>query len=165
MDRPHRYDAFLSYRRQEPDSTFARDLLARLEGEGYTVAIDGPDFGGNLSFLEEIERCIRGSRLTLSVVSPRYLESGNCVEEMRIAKALGMEERTERLLPLVIEKAEMPLWMHGITGIDFTEKTPVLDSFERLRAALGTPLRLSDPDRFQVHPRVGEVFAGREREL
>ncbi|HSF42537.1 MAG TPA: toll/interleukin-1 receptor domain-containing protein, partial [Thermoanaerobaculia bacterium] len=83
MDRP-RYDAFLSYRRQEPDSAFARDLLARLEGEGYTVAIDGRDFGGNLSFLEEIERCIRGSRLTLSVVSPRYLESGNCVEEMRI---------------------------------------------------------------------------------
>ena len=47
MSHPHRYDAFLSYRRQEPDRTFVRDLLARLEKAGYTVATDERDFASN----------------------------------------------------------------------------------------------------------------------
>jgi tetratricopeptide (TPR) repeat protein len=165
MDHPHRYDAFLSYRRQEPDRTFVRDLLARLEKGGYTVAIDERDFAPNLPFLQEMERCIRESRFTLAVLSPGYRKSGNCEEEALICAVLDMGERQRRLLPLVIEKVEMPAWIYVITGIDFTAQDPVLDPYEKLMRTLGTPLRLSDPDHFQIHPRVGEVFAGREREL
>ena len=62
MDRPHRYDAFLSYRHQEPDSSFARNLLARLEKAGYTLAIDERDFVPNLPFLQEMESCVRRVR-------------------------------------------------------------------------------------------------------
>jgi hypothetical protein len=39
-----RYDVLISYRRQEPDKAFARDLLRKLEADGYTVAIDERDF-------------------------------------------------------------------------------------------------------------------------
>ena len=166
MNRPLRYDAFLSYRHQEPDRTFARDLLVRLEKPGYVVAIDEVDFAPNLPFLQEMERCIRESRFTLAVISPRYRKSGNCEEEALICSVLDTgEERQRRLLPLVIEKVEMPAWIYLISGIDFTAKDPLLDPYEKLFQTLGAPLHLSDSERFQIHPSVGEVFAGREKEL
>jgi hypothetical protein len=63
MEPRYRYDAFLSYRHAEPDNTFARNLLSRLEAAGYKVAFDTRDFPGHASFLEEMERCVRESRL------------------------------------------------------------------------------------------------------
>ena len=77
------YDAFISYRRQEPDLSFARDLLNRLESNGYKVAIDERDFNAAMSFLDEMERCIKESRFTLAVLSPRYFESGNTNQEAK----------------------------------------------------------------------------------
>jgi tetratricopeptide (TPR) repeat protein len=165
MDHPYRYDAFLSYRRQDPDRAFTRDLLRRLEEAGYTVAIDERDFEPNLPFLNEMERCIRESRFTLAVISPRYLQSGNCEEEAVISKVLDMGERKRCLLPLTLEKVQMPAWLYLLSGIDFAEKDPLVDPYEKLRKVLGPPLRSSASDRFQIHPRVGEIFAGREREL
>ena len=36
----YKYDAFISYRRQDPDKAFARRLLKDLEYDGYKIAID-----------------------------------------------------------------------------------------------------------------------------
>ena len=72
-----KYDVLISYRREDPDKQFARDLLKTLEADGYKVAIDERDFDPAQTFLEEMERCIKESRFTLAVMSPRYLQSGN----------------------------------------------------------------------------------------
>jgi TIR domain len=65
MSEAYRYDAFISYRRQEPDKAFARQLLKDLEAAGYCIAFDERDFPGNASFLQEMERCVKESRFTL----------------------------------------------------------------------------------------------------
>src|SRR5262245_29517934 len=78
-------DVFLSYRHVDPDRAFARDLLGRLEAAGFRVAIDERDFRPEATFLEEMERCIQESRFTLAVLSPRYVESGNTMEEAIIS--------------------------------------------------------------------------------
>jgi formylglycine-generating enzyme required for sulfatase activity len=131
-----RYDAFLSYRRKEPDRGFARSLLARLESEGLKLAIDERDFSPEATFLEEMERCICESRFTLTLLSPRYFESGNTTEEAVLCKVLDMAERRRRLIPLVLEPVERPGWLYNITGIDFTDPQPLVDPFEKLLAAL-----------------------------
>jgi hypothetical protein len=133
------YDAFISYRREEPDRSFARNLLKDLEHDGYKIAIDERDFRSEAAFLDEMERCIKESRFTLCVVSPRYLKSGNCVEEAVICKVLDMSERIRRLLPLTIEKAETPTWMYGIVGIDFTASDPLIAPLDKLKSDLGSP--------------------------
>jgi len=135
----YRYDVFISYRRQEPDMGFAKDLLRRLGSEGITVAFDETDFRANEPFLEEMERCVKESHFTLCVVSPRYLMSGNCEAEARIRKVLDMKERKKRLIPLVLESATMPEWMYEITGIRFNDSDPLIDPFERLLKTLRTP--------------------------
>lgn len=133
------YDAFISYRRQGDDKTFARDLLRNLEEDGYTVAIDERDSVATEHFLREIERCVHESRFTLCIVSPNYFQSGNCVEEAVICTVLDMGERRRRLLPLILERVKMPAWLYGRAGIDFADEDPLVDPYERLKKTLGPP--------------------------
>jgi hypothetical protein len=135
------YDVFVSYRHGAGDTAFARQLLASLEADGYTVAIDERDFPANASFLQEMERCIRQSRFTVAVISARYFDSDNAQEEAIISKVLDMSERKRRLIPLIIEPVALPAWLYGIVGVDFTRPDPLIDPLEKLKATLGTPLR------------------------
>jgi hypothetical protein len=137
---PARYDVFISYRHGGADKAFATELVAALEADGYRVAIDERDFRANASFLEEMERSVRESRFTLALISSRYLESGNTLEEAIICKVLDMGDRQRRLIPIVIEQVAMPAWLYGIVGIDVTKRDPLVDPFDKLKATLGTPL-------------------------
>ena len=136
-----RYDVFISYRHNEVDTDFARQLLAALEARGYHVAIDERDFPANASFLQEMERCIRESRFTVAVISAAYLESGNCEEEAIVCKVLDMGDRKRRLIPFVIEPVARPAWLYGIVGVDGTKADPLVDPFDQLTATLGPPMR------------------------
>ena len=140
-DAPPRYDVFISYRHGGKDSEVARQLAEALEADGYAVAIDERDFPANASFLQEMERCVRESRATVAVISPRYLESGNCQEEAIICKVLDMGDRKRRLIPIVIEPVSLPAWLYGIVGIDCTKANPLVDPFDKLKSTLGAPLR------------------------
>ena len=72
----------------------------------------------------------------LAVVSPRYFESGNTEEEAVITHVLGMQQRQRRLIPLKIQEVEMPLWMFGIVGLDFTNKNNLVAPMEKLKHSL-----------------------------
>lgn len=137
---PIMYDVFISYRHGGQDAEVARDLLAALERRGYRVAIDERDFPANASFLQEMERCIRQSRYTVAILSPRYLGSGHCEEEAIVCKVLDMGDRQRRLIPLIIESVALPAWLFGIVGIDCTRADPLVDPFDKLQATLGPPL-------------------------
>jgi hypothetical protein len=132
---PARYDFFLSYRHLEPDRGFALELLERLEGAGFSGAIDVRDFAPNAHFLAEMERCVKESRYVLCFVTRQYIQSDHTVEEAVLSKTLDLAERTLRVVPLIFEPVELPVWMHGLSGVDFTESS-VVDPFERLRALL-----------------------------
>jgi hypothetical protein len=128
---PVLYDGFLSYRHVEPDRTIAFELLEMLEGQGLRLAIDARDFSPNEHFLSEMERCIRQSRFTLCVVTAQYVLSEHTSEEAIISKTLDLAERRRRLVPLIYERVELPVWLHGLVGIDFTPGASV-DPHERL---------------------------------
>ena len=100
------FDAFLSYRHTEPDTTRAKEILEVLESRGLRVAIDFRDFAPNQHFLAEMERCIKESRFVLCLVTSPYLDSDNCVEEAIISKTLDMADRRKRLVPLIFERVD-----------------------------------------------------------
>ena len=149
MEAPKRYDVFVSYRHGGADTAFATELVSALEADGYRVCIDERDFRANSSFLEEMERSVRESRFTVALISSRYLESGNTLEEAIICKVLDMGDRQRRLIPIVIEQVAMPVWLYGIVGIDVTKRDPLVDPFDKLKVTLGAPLahtkRSADP--------------------
>jgi hypothetical protein len=132
------YDVFLSYRHADPDRAHAQELLEALESRALRVAIDVRDFAPNEHFLSEMERCIKESRFVLCVVTPRYVDSDHCSEEAIICKTLDMATRRKRLVPLVFERVELPVWLHGLVGIDFTESASI-DPVERLLALVAKP--------------------------
>lgn len=134
------YDAFVSYRHAEPDRTHAAELVESLERRGLRVAIDVRDFAPNEHFLSEMERCIKESRFVLCIVSSQYLLSDHTSEEATISKTLDLAERRRRLVPLIFERVELPVWLHGLVGIDFTPAAQV-DPVERLLALLTEPRR------------------------
>jgi hypothetical protein len=72
-------------------------------------------------------------------MSPRYLESGNCVEEAIICKVLDMAERKRRIIPLVIEEVTMSTWLYNLVGVNFTDEDPLVDPYERTKTAIGNP--------------------------
>jgi hypothetical protein len=129
------YDAFLSYRHLEPDRTYAVRLLEELEGRGLKVAIDARDFAPNAHFLSEMERCITQSRFVLCVLTARYIESDHTSEEAIISKTLDMADRQQRIVPLKFEAVALPVWLHGLVGIDFSASADV-DPMERLLGML-----------------------------
>ena len=131
------FDAFLSYRHVEPDRAIALDLVETLERRGLRVAIDVRDFSPNEHFLSEMERCIRQSRFVLCVITSSYVQSEHTSEEAIISKTLDLAERRRRLVPLIFERVELPVWLHGLVGIDFTA-TPIVDPRERLVQLLDT---------------------------
>jgi hypothetical protein len=131
------YDAFLSYRHLEPDTTHAVEMLESLEGRGLRLAIDFRDFSPNEHFLSEMERCIKDSRFVLCVVTSHYLQSDHTSEEAIISKTLDLAERRRRLVPLIFERVELPVWLHGLVGIDFTAAARV-DPLDRLAGLLTT---------------------------
>ena len=130
-DRPV-YDAFISYRHVEPDRSFALDVATRIERAGFRVAIDARDFKPNEPVIAEQERCIRQSRFTLCVVSPRYIESGYCADEAIVSTTLGLNERRRRVVPLTYERAALPGWMQGLVGIDFSDPSAFVDPYARV---------------------------------
>ncbi len=125
------YDAFLSYRHVEPDRAIALDLVETLERRGLRVAIDVRDFSPNEHFLSEMERCIKQSRFVLCVITSSYTQSDHTSEEAIISQTLDLAERRRRLVPLIFERVELPVWLHGLVGIDFTA-APIVDPRERL---------------------------------
>jgi hypothetical protein len=129
------YDAFLSYRHTEPDRSHASTLLEALESQGLRVAIDFRDFAPNQHFLSEMERCIKESRFVLCVVTPQYIDSGQCAEEAIICKTLDMADRTKRLVPLIFDRVELPVWLYGLVGIDFSQAANI-DPLEHLLTLL-----------------------------
>ena len=132
------YDAFLSYRHTEPDRTYAMEIVESLERRGLRVAIDVRDFAANEHFLSEMERCIRQSRFVLCIITAQYVASEHTSEEAIISKTLDLAERSRRLVPLVFERVELPVWLHGLVGIDFTPSASV-EPLERLHALVRPP--------------------------
>ena len=127
-----------------PTPTSHASCCRRSSADGYVVAIDERDFPANASFLQEMERCIRESRYTVAIVSPRYFESGHTEEEAIISKVLDMGQRRRRLIPFIIQPVAMPAWMFGIVGIDCTAADPLVDPIEQVegdpRAAVEGPI-------------------------
>ena len=140
-----RYDVFISYRRQEPDYAFARELTQWLESDGYLVASDEKNIRVDTSWVAELERIISESRSIILVVSPRYLNSDYTKEETLFSKELSISERQRRIIPIIIEKVRLPYWLAPIQHLDMSSDKQLSAKYERLKEALGIPILASLP--------------------
>lgn len=139
-----RYDAYLSYADQAPDSTWVWEtLLPRLEREGVRVAVSGASRDPGVPLVVGIERGILQAKRTVIVLSEAYLEDNMANFENVVAQSLGIEEGAYRLLPVKIapvDESRLPLRLRMLAMLDLTDPRRADREFGRLAAALRGPL-------------------------
>jgi hypothetical protein len=134
------YDAFISYRHQEPDKTWVRKkLVPRLAACGLRVFIDYIDFLLGAPVIKEMERAVLQSRYTVGVLSPNYLTSNFTDLENVLAEHIGLEQSQRRFVGVLREPCKPRLGIRARYILDMTDD----DEFEAALARLVGQLRQS----------------------
>jgi hypothetical protein len=127
-----KYDAFISYRHGDPDRNAALRLDSIFRKARFRVALDERDFRVEQSFLNEMSRCVQESTFTLALLSRRYMESANTLEEAVMTRVLDGKERQKRLIACYLEPCEPPLWMSNLVGVRLYDNAASVSPIKRL---------------------------------
>ena len=134
------YDVFVSYRHQEPDGPWVREVLVpRLREAGLAVFLDVDGFRLGMPLVLEMARGVEQSRSTLAVLSPAYLASSFTELESVLAEHLGLEESQRRLVAVLREPCRPRLGIRARRWLDMTTEEEVAGNLPRLVAELRQP--------------------------
>ncbi|MCF3609625.1 TIR domain-containing protein, partial [Planktothrix agardhii 1033] len=107
-----RYDVYISYVDEDPDSTWVWDVLVpKLEAENLKVAVSGDVDLIGVARVVNIERGVKFSKRTLVILSNLYLDNNMAEFENTLVQNLGIEEGKARLVCVekdAIDLARLP---------------------------------------------------------
>ena len=106
---------FISYSRK--DLAFVEKLAFNLQDAGYDVWYDLTDLEGGDRWSVEISKAIKECDAFMIVVSPRSMDS-NWVEK----EFLYASNQQKRIVPILLEACDLPLWLLDIHYIDVQGK-------------------------------------------
>jgi hypothetical protein len=131
------WDAFISYRHQEPVRTWVRKMLVpALKTAGVRVFIDYQNFRLGEPILKEMARGVEQCRYTLAVLSPDYLESGFAELEPIMAEHLGLEMKERRLILALREPCRPRIDLRARLWLDMSSDGEFAENVARLAAEL-----------------------------
>lgn len=134
------YDVFVSYRQQEPEKTWVRDVLVRhLRAEGLRVCVDYECFRLGAPLIHEMERAVEHSRYTLAILTPAYLESNFTDLENVLAEHVGLERTERRLVAAMRQPCAPRLGMRARLWLDMTKDDDFPANLGRLVSELRQP--------------------------
>ena len=102
---------FISYSRK--DMSFVKTLAEDLEEQGFDVWYDLTDIGAGDRWAQEIQEGISQSEIFVIVVSLNSLKSEWVEKEFLFASKRGL-----KIVPLLYELCELPLWLLNIQYVD-----------------------------------------------
>lgn len=104
---------FVSYARR--DTEVVSPLVAELESAGLQVWIDTSSIPPTAVWMQEIHNAIDECSAVISLLSPAFLGSSVCSEELEYARAAG-----KKVIPVVIERfddASAPRWLSALNWV------------------------------------------------
>jgi len=107
------------------DKPFVRKLADNLERFGLRVWLDEKDIKVGMSIRESIESGMKNSDYLLIVLSKSSINKEWVKKELNAAFALEAEKKTNFILPVIVEKIKLPIFLKDKKYADFT------NSFER----------------------------------
>jgi TIR domain len=118
------YDVFVSYRQQDPDQTWVRELLVpALDEASLVTCVDYRSFRLGDAILTSMAEAVLCSRYTIAVMSPRYFASDFTELERIMAQHLGLEQGQRRLIGLMLEPCQTPLELKPYLWLDVSSVT------------------------------------------
>lgn len=103
-DDEREWDAFVSYRSLPRDESFVvHQLYPKLETEmGFKLNLHFRDFIPGDTIANNIIRAVKGSRRTILIITPGYLQSEHTMFEFYVAQQ-AMLDRKHRIIPVLLE--------------------------------------------------------------
>jgi ferric-dicitrate binding protein FerR (iron transport regulator) len=115
VDKQQRY-TFISYSRA--DKEFAIKLARELRSSGYPIWLDQFDIPAGSRWDDEVERALRECSIFMIILTPASIASMNVKDEIGFAIHYG-----KRILPILVEKCQVPLRLSRFQYVDFTMKS------------------------------------------
>lgn len=135
MNQPE-YDVFISYRHTDRDWVRGY-LLPTLERAGLKVIIDYRDFEVGTPSLVNMERAVDHSAHTILVLTPAWVEGEWTEFESLLAGTADPAGRRRKLIPLMLDRCELPPRIAMITYADLTDPATRDEQLARLLSTLG----------------------------
>ena len=107
---------FLSYSRTNKD--FAVKLARELKAEGFPVWLDQLDIPPGSRWDVEVEKALMESDIFMVIITKASSTSENVLDEIGYAIDNG-----KRMLPVLLEKTNIPLRLRRFQYVDFTDKS------------------------------------------
>ncbi|XP_043719573.1 disease resistance protein Roq1-like [Telopea speciosissima] len=142
------YDVFINFRGEDTRNTFVGHLYRALRGRGFHVFIDNKDVRKGEDIEPELLEAIKGSKLSIAVLSKTYAESRwadqseliekvvetasirlNRVPLIDVKYPVGLESRIESLLSLLSNTSSEDVQFLGICGLGGIGKTTIATAF------------------------------------
>ena len=137
---------FLSH--SHADKAFARRLAADLRAAGHSVWIDEAEINVGDSLVGKIREGIDQVDYVAAILSEASISSEWVTRELDIASNREIEEKRVMVLPLLVQKVELPGFLKGKFYADFTSDDKYLEQFNLLLRALGPaePVPMVSPE-------------------
>ena len=149
---------FLSH--SHADKPFARKLGNDLRRAGYAVWIDEAEINIGDSLIEKIREGIDQVDFVAAILSNASIASKWVTRELDIASNREIEEGKVVVLPLLLEKVDLPGFLKGKFYGDFTNEDRYEEILSLLIRKLGGAKPAIDPDELEVLR--AEVAAAKE---
>jgi len=165
----YQYDLFVSCARI--DCAWVDGYLLAALGLSADRIITKQGFCPGASLTKEFERAVKRSRYTVLVLGPAYLSDEWSMFGEQLAAHASVAEPSNRIIPLLKEKCELPLRIDFRVHLDFTDEDSWEVGVARLRDLLAQPEptleRIPCPYPGMVPFRAADArfFYGREAEI
>lgn len=148
------YDVFISYSHRDRDWVW-NWLLPRLEKAGLKVCLDDRDFEIGVPAIVNMENAVKNSRKTILVMTPNWTGSEWTDFEAILTQTGDPVGRKRRLVPIMLEKCDLPDRLAIFTYADFTDPAQRETQLTRVVNTIHvptTPQTSSQPAPNLVHP-------------
>lgn len=125
---------FLSH--SSKDKAFTRKLAERLRELGVRVWIDEAEINIGDSLQSKIAEAIEETDYVAAVISHNSVQSSWVQHELQMAMSRELEDRSVRVLPILIEPCELPPFLRDKLYADFSDPNDFDAPFARLLRAL-----------------------------
>lgn len=150
-------NVFLSH--SSEDKTFARKLASELESNEIRVWIDEAEIKVGDSLMDKISHAIDEADFIAVVLSSTSVASEWVMAELKMAMTRELADRQVRVLPILKDKCEIPLFLRDKLYADFTASRAFEEPFDQLLLALGA----ATPTAFSASPlSLGEGVSPKE---
>ncbi|MBZ0289589.1 MAG: HEAT repeat domain-containing protein, partial [Anaerolineae bacterium] len=118
---------FLSYKHQ--DSTFANDLIRRVQAAGFTLWVDADQLRAGENWRETINLAIKDSFALVVIITPESKTSEYVTYEWAFAQGAGV-----KIVPVLLRPTKLHPQLEVLQYLDFSD--PYVQPWERLIARL-----------------------------